>query len=323
MVKKKVISIFILIILCVTTSCEKKSGEVVIISNNPYEKVEYRNIEVMRGDFTPQLTLTLQGENFEKINYGMMNEELELEQLNVKVGDKVKKGDVLVKFKSDSINEKLKEYEEQRELNRLLVEHYSNLMKLDDSVDYSEDISMLQEDIRICDLYIEEFKDKLKDYKIIAKRKGTITYISEYLQNGYYKPGKNLVSQVCGSGKYTVATTEADEFEVGKKYMAKCLELDYEMELVKSSEGVLIFKPTSDVSSLTEEDRLDITINKPTISNAVYVDSKAVWELDGNYYVYLLDEKGYRDVRQIKIGESFNGYTIITEGLSGGEKVTY
>lgn len=321
--KKKIISIFLLIVLCATTACDKKGSEVVTVNIKPYEKVEYKKIEVMRGDFTPKLTLTLQAENYEKINYGMMNEELELEQLKVKVGDKVKKGDILVEFKSDSINEKLKKYEEQRESNRLLVEHYSNLMKVDESSDYSEDISMLKEDIRVCDLYIEEAKEKLKDYKIIAKRKGTITYISDYLQNGYYKPGENLLSQVCGSGKYTVSTMEADEFEVGRMYTASCEEIDYEMELEENADGMLIFKPISDTSSLTEEDKLTITINKPVITNAVYVDSKTVWESEGNYYVYMLDENGYRDVRQVKVGDSFNGYTIITEGLSGGEKVTY
>lgn len=315
--------IIFLTVLFLCTGCGKQTADVVSIKIEPYEKVEYRTMQVMRGDLSPQLTLTLQAENYEKINYGMMNEELELEAVHVKVGEKVKKGDVLVTFKSENIHEKLKEYKEQRDSNQLLAEHYTKIMQLDNSVDYRADIAMLKEDIRVSELYIKELEERLKDYRIIAKRKGTITYINEYLQNGYYYPGRNLVSQVCGSEKYTVPATEEYDFKVGKIYTATTGFINYELKLIDDSKGMLTFEPVHGKAAPREDDLITITLNKTTLKDVVYVDTKAVYKVNGTYFVYVLDEEGYKDVVEVKIGDTFEGYTIITEGLTGEEKVTY
>lgn len=141
------------------TGCASQSAEVVTIERTPYEKAAYQTVEVQKGD-------------------------------------KVQKGDLLVSFQSDSIERAIADYENQIEQKELLMEHYTNYMQIDGSLDYSTDITMLKEDITVAELYIEEAEDKLAGYQIVAESPGTITAIDEYLQNGYYKPGTDLITEI-------------------------------------------------------------------------------------------------------------------------------
>jgi multidrug efflux pump subunit AcrA (membrane-fusion protein) len=76
------------------------------------------------------------------------------------------------------------------------------------------------------------------------------------------------------------------------------------------------------MSAVSEQDTLQMKVQKPTIRDAVYVDSSAIRVVNGSYYVYLLDENGFRQAVEVQVGDVVDGYTIITDGLSGGEQVT-
>ena len=44
-------------------------------------------------------------------------------------------------------------------------------------------------------------------------------------------------------------------------------------------------------------------------------------EKDGRYFVYTLDENGYRQAVWISVGDQVGDYRIITEGLKSGDEV--
>lgn len=304
------------------TGCGASGREVAVIERLPYEKMSYRTAEVQRGDLTPEFTISLSAEGFEQIGYDMTNEDLQLDKVYVSVGDKVKKGDLLVSFQSDSIEQVITDYTEQKKQKELLIEHYTNLMAIDGSVDYSSDITMLKKDILVAELYIEEAEEKLADCQITAKEDGTITAINEYLRNGYYMPGKNLITEVSGTGNYMAVTREAGEFTVGEIYIATADVVDYELRLTSIKDQTLVFEPVSDMSAVSEAETLTMTVKKPQITDAVYVDADAVHQAEDRFFVYVLDEEGYRDAVWVTTGDEVDGYYVITGGLSGGEKVT-
>lgn len=305
------------------TGCSPQKAELVTIERTPYEKTVYQTVEVKTGDIYPEFTLTLRAEGYERKIYGAANEELKLDHVYVSVGDKVQEGDLLVSFQSDSIEQTIADYENQINQNQLLIEHYTNLMKIDDSIDYSLDIAMMQKDITVAELYIEEAENKLAGYQIVAESAGTITAVDEYLQNGYYKPGTNLITEICGTGNYTAVSTEDYSFQVGETYTAVSGVAAYELKLVEISDQVLTFRPISDMSSVSDADTLTITIEKPQLTDVVYVEAAAVNKTGDRSFVYVLDEDGYRDVVWVTTGDIMDGYYVITSGLSGGERVTY
>lgn len=304
------------------TGCGSSKQEVVTVNRTPYEKLSYETAEVKRGNLKPEITLKLREEGYEKINYGAANSQLQLETVHVKVGDHVEKGDVLVSFQSESIQASIDSYEEQRSQNQLLIDHYTRLMQIDGSMDYSQDIARMQSDMEVAALYIAEAEEKLARYQIVAKEAGTITAMNSYLQGGVFEPGHNLITEICGTGNYEADLPEGYEFTPGEIYTAEAGINTYELKVSEVTENTVIFTPISDMSSVMAGADMSMTVTQDVLNDAVYVKASAVEEADGNYFVYVQDEDGYREAVPVTVGERVGEYRIITDGLSGGEKVT-
>lgn len=151
-----------------------------------YEKISYQTVTVQSGSLTPQTTISLSAQGYTRFSYGATNTELTLEKVNVAVGDHVKKGDILVAFKSGEIQKKIEDYSGQISQNKLLAEHYRAIMKIDDTQDYSSDIAQLDKDTEVAQLYLDEAKEKLSRYQITASemvrsQQWTIHFWREFL----------------------------------------------------------------------------------------------------------------------------------------------
>jgi multidrug efflux pump subunit AcrA (membrane-fusion protein) len=330
--KKKIYSALVMAVSLMLAGCSKNSvSSVVSIPVSHYEKTSYSTVTVKQGDLESSISLVLKVEDFEKINYSTKEDGLELDTLYVSAGDKVNAGDVLVSFKSEELQQTIEGYEEQLAQNNLLIDHYTRLMNIDSANDYTQDIEMLKEDISVAQLYIDEAKSKLENYSIVAKRSGTITYVSDYLESGHIVTDSTMITEACGSENYTAQTSDAYELNIGDVYTASSGVARYDMKLIEIEDGTdsagkllrtLRFEPVSDMSAVSEQDLLTMEIEKPTLENVVYVDSNAVHVSGGNYFVYVLDEDGYRDAVNVTVEDVVDSYTIIKDGLTGGEQVT-
>lgn len=143
-----------------------------------------------------------------------------------------------------------------------------------------------------------------------------------YLQKGGFVPGNNLITEVCGTGNYEADLPEGYEFNVGDTYTATLDALPYELKVAGVEENKIIFSPVSDMTSLSEADVLSLVITKPMLENVIYVKASAVKEGEEGYFVYLLDDSGYREAVPVTVGEKVGNHWVVTSGLSGGEKVT-
>lgn len=307
-------------VLC--AGCANSHTEVVTVEREPYERIRYQTVEVKRGDLQPEFTLALRADGMTQITYDAVSSDLQLDTVYVSVGDKVRKGDLLVSFRSDSIQKKITEYREQCEQMEMLAEHYTRLMAIDGELDYSNDIAMLKEDIAVAKLYIEEAEEKLADYQIIAEDAGTVTAMDQYLKDGYFVPGRKLITQVCGNGRYSAVLPENGMLTVGDIYTAELGAMTYDMRVAAVTEKTVIFEPVTDMSAVSDADSLTMTVKKPELSDAVYVEAKAVCKGEAGEFVYLLGEDGYRTAVFVTVGDKVDGYYVITDGLVGGEKVT-
>lgn len=315
--------------------CSSKNAE----SSKPsihiesYIKVGYDTVTVQSGDISPILNLKLSPDEFETKNYKVSQDDYEVEKVNVSKGDRVKAGDIMVQFKADDIQDTIKQYTEQKAENELLIEHYQKLMQIDGSEDYSDDIASLKEDIQIADTYIKEQNEKMKEYCLIAEKDGTVTYVNEWLGYGYASSSDNLVTVASGSSNYTATTDDDYEFKKGDVYQADYEVASYDMKVIDVSQyedkatgkqmQKILFEPVDSMAGISEEDVLTMTIHKPVISNVVYVDEKAINEKsEDNYYVFTINDDGFRTAVDVTIGETVDGYTIIKSGLKAGEQVT-
>lgn len=316
-----------LLFLCVLTAalatgCTAQTPELAVISREPYEKTAYETTIVQKGDLSRSLQLTLHAQGYEQISYDATNEELKLEKVYVSVGDTVKKGDLLVSFQSDEIQEIIDTYSDQYEQNRLLAEHYRKLMQIDPEADYTEDLALLQDDMRVEQLYVTEAKERLAEYRIRAKKDGTITAMSEYLAAGVYVAGKNQITETCGTGNYTAEPPKGYTFQKGDTVTVKKDGVSCRLKVKSVSKKKIVFAPADGSRAFAGEKKLTLVVHRRKLKGAVYVENRAVHEKDGKRFVYVVGDDGYRDAAEVRVGEQVGTYVVIKSGLTGGEKVT-
>lgn len=298
-----------------------------------YTKVGYDTATVQSGDIAPVLELDLSPDKYETKSYKVQQDDYKVEKVNVAKGDRVKAGDIMVQFKADEIQKTIDEYTQEKEEKQLLIEHYQKLMQIDGSEDYSDDIESLKEDLTIADTYIKEQNEKMKDYCLIAEKDGTVTYVDDSLGYGYANSAPNLITVASGSSNYTVTTDDTYEFKVGDEYEADYEVAKYNMKVIDVKKytddatgkdmQTILFEPVDNMAGISEDNKLTMTIHKPVIKNVVYVPEKAVCEKsEGQYYVYTINDDGYRLAVDVTVGETVDGSTIIKSGLTAGEQVT-
>ncbi len=322
-----------LFILCVFVlllqGCNKSDigdADVPQISITQYQKDIYETTVVQKKTIEPKLILTLTPDEYEVHSYMIKQDFLEVENCYAEEGKRVEAGEVMVTFKNDGLEKEIKDYEQRKTENQLLIDHYTKLQKIDKKLDYSKDIKKLKADITVVQTYIEEKKALLADYQLVAEKAGIVTDVNEQLLQGYANRNVTLIKVASGSSDYITSTSDDYEFEIGKCYEATCNMAKYELKVVavakENGNQKITFEPVSDMNGVTEKDALQLVILKTPITDAICVEEKAIVTVQDTKYAFLLDDKGYRHAVPVTIREVIDGYAIVTDGLNEGEQVT-
>lgn len=302
------------------------------INIEPYSKVEFNTEKVSSGDIQSTLTLELKPDGYSSKDYSIQQSDYQIDEVKVKEGDKVAKGDVMIQFKATEIQKTIDQYTEQKEKDRLLIDHYTRLAEIDKSQDYSADIASAKEDMDVADTYIKEQNERMKDYQLIAAKAGTVTYIDSDLQYGYVTAGQTLITVDSGSSDYVSETNDTYKFKEGEVYEADFQEATFSLKLIKCEKykskatgeemQKVTFQPVVDMAGVTEADTLKMVIEKPVVKNVIYVNKKAVFTgSDEKTYAYVVDDAGNRSAVEVAVGDTVDDKTIIKSGLKAGEQV--
>lgn len=317
------------------TACNNSSDRQVgdaKINIEPYSKVEFNTEKVKSGDIQSSLSLDLKPDGYSSKDYSIQQSDYKIEEVKVKEGDKVAKGDVMIQFQATEIKKTIEQYTEQKEQDALLIDHYMRLAEIDSSQDYSSEISSAKEDMDVADTYIKEQNERMKDYQVIATKAGTVTYIDSDIQYGYVTAGQTLITVDSGSSDYVAETNDSYEFKEGEIYDADFQEATFSLQLIKCEKykskatgedmQKVTFQPVSDMAGVTEADTLKMIIEKPVVKNVIYVNKKSVFAgADEKNYVYVVDESGNRSAVEVTVGDTVDDKTIIKSGLKAGEQV--
>ena len=308
------------------TGCHSGETWRITVTHPDYEKRVYETAEVRRGDLTPAIALTLHVSKLKYINYSVTDAGLVVERVAVSEGDRVRKGDLLVSFFSEELESALDEYKEKKEQDVLLVQHYTNLQKADQTQDYRDEIRDLKQEIRITDMYIEETEAKIRKNQIYAEKSGTVTEVEPTLKNGVYQAGRTLVTEAYGSDRYQAETEEKEVFSVGTVVKGKGEKKTCRFRLAKVEERQdgkqrLFFDALSDMSAVAQDEAFTVQWEKEPVKNCLYVDKRAVHSENGRAMVYREDDAGYYDAVEVETGSLVGEYIVIQSGLLEGEKV--
>ena len=334
---KKYILIFLLILICITTGCANiPKDDLVSAADKTYTPASWETCVALRGnlnaDVTVKLTLdghdnvryTISAAEFEKLNSQYA---LSVDKVCVNVGDKVEEGELLISFKSETLEKQLEEYESRKDNDTLAIEHLRKLSDIDNSVDYQSEISMLEQDINIADAYISDINDIYEKINIFAEDFGTVKAVSPYLTDNYIVSGVTLIEVSSDNGVFDGVIEDDISLSVGDVFTAESGMTSYELCLsdindTEDGNRMLTFVPAEGQEAALSENKLTLKLKKPELKNVLYIDKRAVFESDGLSYVYKLREDGLREAVNVSCGDIVGDVVVIKSGLKEADEVT-
>ncbi len=330
MTRKKLMPVLLLAVVALTGCGQKKEVEKAHVSVENYEKLEHDVVQVEKGDLTPQIKVEVKAETFLRRSYMPVYDDMEVDKVNVAVGDHVKEGDELITFKSSELDEEIAAYQEQLGEQQLLLEHYTKLSEIDSETDYETDIENLQDSIAVCSLYIQELQAKQKSYSVIAEADGTVQSVANGLEYSTVSTNNNLITVVYGNDCFSATTSEDFNFIEGERYVGVYGAASFDLILQSVEEvGTEADGRTKKKLSFVAAEGVDvgsretmvITFNKPQIKNALYIPTSCIYEFNEKFYIYIVDADGFLSIKEVECGDEVGTYTIILSGVSEGEWV--
>lgn len=314
----------------ILTGCKTGNSDTLAeIPRSIYQKNDYQTIQITRGDMSPKLVLTLKPQDVEKINYTVDESGLEVEDVYVSVGDEVKAGQTLITFKSDDLKKSIEKYSSEVVKKQLLLDHYNrmyNVDLVDKDEKYAVILEELADDVELAKLYLAEEQQRYAECQIVAQKDGVVSYISKSVLSGYVDPEQTLLTESCGRNLYAANTKDAYTLNIGDEYTAEYKEDSYTMKVVDIIDEAdfsrtIVFETVGVILNIPTSDTMEMIIDKPALSNVVYVDKLAINKKNDTSFVYVVKENGFLEAVYVEVGEEVNGMVAILEGLDGTEEV--
>ncbi len=318
-----------------------------------YEEEEFNMTTVKRGDIS----------NYKKINceFRMSNiENVEVEpwvtikKLNVKVGDKVKAGDVLVILESNEVDSDIDELKYQinikktqieqakrmcelkLERQKLVLDDETSMLAIEESCD--AEISRYEGEIGVLEAQLASQEEEKKRYQITASFDGTVTYVNDSRINGNFQPhwgggrGNNsddsrVVTISDGSMPYFVAQIDSSEYiqelEEGQIITIDDVAEEYEAKVhfPKKDKDYVYFLMEYVPENISNGDNADALYVIEERKDVLYLPDSALYKMGDSYIVYYEDENGLKNAKEVQIGLQAENKVEIVSGLEFGDAV--
>lgn len=320
------------------------------------EETDYNLAQVERGDIylTQKLFFLYAQTTEEAIHFE--TEERRVESVYAKVGDEVKKGQLLAELYSEDLQADIDNYNYQKEyyerLNaqaeELYAYDYAKVEKqvesgalteaegtsqkaalkqsLTDTTDANDDA------LTIIELRIQELETELAGCKIYAGIDGVVTFILPRLE-GSTSDEDVTVYRIINSDEclFRLENSEyGDQFEVGQAVHVQINdELGYDTtvkRIVASDDQTpatytIYLEPDEIDTSLEVGTRGYVTLVLDERHDVLYLPNSCIYTADDQIYVFVEDADGMQSIQYVTVGMKGDSYTEITDGLGEGDIV--
>lgn len=305
-----------------------------------YDAANTASEYVKRGNLDTGETAFLMLESSETIEYTFGVSGLLIEKVYVAEGDEVTKGALLAEADNETIKMNLKKAETETASVIENITHYNSLLEtekeknvdkkkkdihnLDQISRYELKLAELNDDLIINQKKTAEWKAQLAKTQIYAGMDGCVEYVGEY-GNGMTSDEKMTFIKLGTTDQVFTGSIKGEtDFTEGQKIEVSIGESAYAASIVsvEKIEGETQIRVTVDeYVDLTGVNFAEFLWNEEHLEDVLYVPTEAVVMVNGEYYVYVYDEKGFPDPVKITIGKMGSKYTSIEEGVMEGELV--
>lgn len=304
----------------------------------PYYVKEYIKTQVTEGDIIETITIpaTYQASKTETIKFPSSEtqsgqthmENRKLSDIFVKIGDKVKAGDLVAVLETGTLLEEIENLTNEIELLTLKLKQTKEMDRLTAGSSYMK-IRELEENIYIKNKRLEQWIEEKEACEIRAGMDGMVSYVLDI--NTQLKSTKDVTILTIldeESCYYEVDSTYSSYFITEEPVLITTDRVTYEGE---------IFHP-SHVSVDTEEETIYIKLLIPdfdipvgskgyiektihTREDVLIIPSNTIIETKEGYYVYIEGEEGLKSLMKIEIGLIADGKAEVISGLAKGDSI--
>ncbi len=329
---------------------EETGGHLVLVQ--AVDSVQYELVEVTREDvqLIKDLYCVYQQSQDEKLSFG--TDGRMVRYVHVKVGENVKKGDLLAELASDDLVESIKEARYGIERDTLLLAQTEELKAFDlaalkaqydrggmtraqyeESVERTEEgyaatITNYQDSLYIKGLRLEKLEQDLEGCRIYAGIDGMVSMVKSKIMEDIMTAGTEVIQIINKSQclfcmddmEYAKYFTPGQEVTLinnnGTEYKTKVLA----PEEAPDTDKIYLMLTESDVS-LVVGTRAYVRLILDESKGALALPLNVVHRAGDESYVYCEDENGLKSVRYITTGLVGSKMVEIVDGLAEGEFV--
>jgi RND family efflux transporter MFP subunit len=297
-------------------------------------KQNYELAEVKRGNISRELKNNAEFVSNKKQDLYFKSSGGRLLGINVKSGDKVKKGDILAQLESDDYESRV--FVQKRMLEKATIAYQqSQLLHPNDEVT----LQLQKIDVELSRNELSRLSDLLLKTKLIATIDGEVTYVSE-LKEGDYMTAYNTVVSISDPKQVELVSkftnpNDIKEVKVGMTVDVVADTIKYHGHILQAPSSVPAtadrnFNEANQTNLIIGVDDLpaesvlgtyaDIVITLEKKLNTLIIPNNAISTYLGRNYVHILDGESRKEI-DIEKGISTNNEVEITKGLSEGQKV--
>lgn len=317
----------VLILLCGCGVIQKEEEIHVMRYGEKNVQEEAEIAVVLRGNLVSEnsITVSVQAENKSSLSFGVSG--IPYDEFYVAEGDEVAKGQLLAKLECDDYQEQLDaaEYDlqrleiEEKQLERDFVNY--GMSKRDyerQKADYANQRLVLTQ-------RIEELSVYVKERYLYADIDGVVEDMAQTDEEGLSQERQVIFVLSGGEKKFVGSTADERGLAVGETYSLVAGSETCEVVLEKISrqengDAQLVFALTEGSGETTAE-RGVISYVVDEVTDVLYIPREAVVKNGDACYVYFLNDRGLRELKEIRVSGPYGEYCVVEEGLEEGEEI--
>ena len=334
------------------TSCAllpKEASERQVLIVNTVEQEDYELVMVKRDNVVSSQTIYCTYSRLSGEELSFVTEGLTVWKVNVTVGDKVKKGDLIAELSMGKISDEIAKLNISIKTDELKLESTSRILQLEleklkvqkDEGDLTTDdynrmvtetkatykkmLQVYEDALYINRLKVEDLDKQLRNGRIYAGSDGTVSYIKPDLLGSISTASVPSITISSSDDCAFIATTEFADYFIDGGYVDITTSSGTVYETIvkhdPNQENTILFTLVYPDFELKVDTKATATLIQQEAKDVMTLPSQVILKGDGFHYVYLRNSDGLKSMKEIEIGLSGNGVTQIVSGLSLGDVV--
>jgi len=297
-------------------------------------KPNYEIYEVKKGNISTQINGIATFVSSEVVNLSFSESGVRLRSIQVNLGDRVKKGQIVAELETGDLEARLKVQQLNLEKAQILLEQQ---MQANGSDKYA--IRLKKIDVQSAQIQLDLIHEQLNKAKLVAPIDGVVTYVSDKQKGDTIGAYQSIVSISNPTNKNLLyeasASSDLNRVEVnmnvdikrgGETLTGKVVQnplsvaLDTERETLDRISKMLVIKPDGDQDHFELGDQVDFSITLEHREDVIVIPRAGFHKLFDREYVQVLEGEAMKEIG-VEIGIVSPTEVEIRNGLVEGQKV--